>query len=262
MRLPFLLAVSAALLGQSASGSRNGLQSYDFPAPTRDLKIWLPDAYEADKFISRKFTRKPSVSSPDVVTLRLDFQPRKQPEPPPVPLEPDLMKVDPLLVDLKFTGAVARWRGRPVATARYEGFVQGKVGVYGRMAWLPLEPGTVVVNLYAEPAWASTMNQDWDVILANIEGQLSELTLRERAPNRWLAAKIVSVLGCLVALAGLIMILARMSEAMGGAVVSLGLVLPVIPIGYGFLHLQKCWRGLLVFFSGAGVFGVSLLMER
>ena len=224
--------------------------------------MWLPAAYEPDSRISRKYVRKPTVTSPEVVTLRMTLEPVKLSEPPSVPLEPDLMKVDPSLVNLKFTATIGSWRGKPVASARYEGYVQGEFGVYGRMAWLPLEPGTVVINLYAEPTWSATMNQDWDVILANIEGPISEFTLRERAPNRWLAGKILSTLGCLVALAGLVFILARMNEAIGGAVVYAGLLLPVIPIGYAFLNLHNCWRGLLIFLVGGGLIGTAILVEH
>ena len=262
MRVGIFLALAGALLGQSATPPRIGLRPYQFPQTAKDLRLWLPAAYEPDPKVYGMYVRKPTVTSPDVVTLRMNIQPVKLSETPTVPLVPDVMKVDPSLVNLKFTGTVGSWRGKPVASARYEGFIQGEVGVYGRMAWLPLEPGTVVINLYAEPAWAATMNQDWDLILANIEGPISELTLRERAPNRWLAGKILSTLGCLVVVAGLVYILARMNEAIGGAVVYVGLLLPVIPVGYAFLHLHNCWRGLLIFLVGGGLIGAAILVEH
>lgn len=262
MRISIFLALTSALLGQSAAPPRTGLRSFEFPHPAKSLRLWLPAAYEPDPKVSLKFERKPTVTSPDVVTLRMAFQPVKLADNPMVPLEPDLMKVDPSLVNLKFTATVGSWRGKPVASARYEGFVQGQLGVYGRMAWLPLEPGTVVINLYAEPNWSATMNQDWDVILANIEGSISELTLRERAPNRWLAGKVLWTLGGLITLAGLVLILARMNEAIGGAVVYVGLLLPVIPVGYAFLHLHDCWRGLLIFLVGGGMIGTAILVEH
>jgi len=257
-----VLTLAGILLGQSATPPRTGLRSFEFPYPAKDLRLWLPTAYEPDPRISLKYARKPTVTSPEVVTLRMIVQPVKLPEPPAVPLEPDLMMVDASLVNLKFTASVGSWRGKPVASARYEGFLQGEVGVFGRMVWLPLEPGTVVINVYAEPPWAATMNQDWDVILANIEGPISELSLRERAPNRWLAGKILSTLGCLVALAGLVIILARMNEVIGGAVVYVGLLMPVIPVGYAFLHLHNCWRGLLLFLLGGGMIGTAILVEH
>jgi hypothetical protein len=261
MRYGILLAV-AALLGQASSPYPNGLKPVALSASGQKLRLWLPGAYEEDKLVSHKFARVPTTATPDVVTLRVGAATTKRPEPPPLPVEADLLMAEPTLGNLKFTGAVETWRGRPISTVRYEGFLQGRIGVYGRMAWLPLEPGTVMIHLYAEPSWAGTMNQDWEVILANIEGPMSELTLRERAPNRWLAAKIVAGIGILVALVGIIMILARMNEAVGGAVVYLGLLLPIVPIGYGVLHLQECKRGLLVFLGGAAVFGLSLFLER
>jgi len=262
MRVSLFLALTGALLGQSPAPPRIGLRSYEFPHPANKLRLWLPAAYEPDSKVSRKYERKPTVTDPDVVTLRMSLHPVKLAETPAVPLEPDLMMVDPSLVNLKFTGTVGVWRGKPVASARYEGYVQGGLGVYGRMAWLPLEQGTVVINLYSEPSWTATMNQDWDVILANIEGPISELTLRERAPNRWLAGKVLSTLGCLAALAGFVIILARMNEAIGGAVVYAGLLLPVIPVGYAFLHLHDCRRGLLILFSGGALVGVAILVEH
>jgi len=262
MRIAVLVALAGALLGQAPAPPRAGLKSYQFSHPAKDLRLWLPTAYAPDSKVSRKYARKPTVTSPEVVTLRIDIKPEPLPDPPTVPLEPDLMKVDPSLVNLKFTGTVGTWRGKPVAAARYEGYVQGELGVYGRMAWLPLEPGTVVINLYSEPVWSTTMDQDWDLILANIEGPIFEHPLRERAPNRWLAGKILTTLGCLVALAGIILILARMSESIGGAVVYVGLLIPAIPIGYAFFHLHQCWRGLLVFLVGVGLTGTAILVER
>jgi hypothetical protein len=261
MRVAALLTLATALLGQSAATPRNLLKRFEFGYPAQNLKLWLPPAYEADAKVARRYTRQPSLSSPEVVTVRLEYQSLKQPEVPRVPLESDLMKVDPTMVNLRFTGTVGSWRGRPVASARYEGFIRGEIGVYGRMVWLPLEPGTVIVNLFSEPVWNATMNQDWDVILANIDGPVSEYSLRERAPGRWLAAKILFALGCLVAFLGLVIILSRMNEAIGGAVVYIGLLIPVIQVGYAFLHLHKCWRGLLVLFVGGGLVGVAILLE-
>jgi len=186
----------------------------------------------------------------------------KRPEPPPLPTQADLMKVDPSLTYIKLKPDVSTWRGRPVSVARYEGFVEGNVGVYGRMAWLPLEPGTVVLDLYAEPTWESAMNRDWEQILAAIEGPETALTLRERAPSRWLASMILGGLAILVGLVGIMMILARMNEAIGAGIVMLGLVLPVVPLGYALVRLQECWRGLLVFLGGAALFGASLFVGR
>jgi hypothetical protein len=255
------LTLATTLLGQSAATPRSLLRRFEFGHPAQTLKLWLPPAYEPDAKLARKYSRKPTVSSPEVVTVRIDYQTTKQPEAPQVPLEPDLLKIDPTLVNLKFTATVGSWRGKPVASARYQGFVGGEIGVYGRMVWLPLEPGTVIVNIYAEPMWEATMNQDWDVMLANIEGSITEFSLRERAPGRWLASKILVTLGCLLALAGLVILLYRMNEAIGGAVVYVGLLLPVIPVGYAFLHLHNCWRGLLVFLVGAALFCLSIGLE-
>ncbi|HEV3026659.1 MAG TPA: hypothetical protein VG457_03760 [Planctomycetota bacterium] len=261
MRVAALLTLMTALLGQSAAPPRNLLKRYEFEYPAQNLKLWLPPAYEPDARLARKYTRKPTVSDPEIVTLRLEYQSQKPPMNPAVPLESDLLKVDPTLVNLRFTATVGMWRGKPVASARYQGFVQGEIGVYGRMVWLPLEPGTVVLNLFSEPTWEPTMNQDWNIVLANIEGPISEFSLRERAPRRWLAAKILATLGGLVAFAGLVVILYRMSVTIGGAAVTVGLFLPVVPVGYAFLHLNDCWRGLMAFFVGGGLIGVSVLLE-
>lgn len=226
------------------------------------FKLPLPEAYEPHPLIARRFDRKPSIASPDIVTLRLDFRKTKLPLTPTAPAEADLMTADPTLTNLKFKGSVATWRGRPVPSATFEGFVGGRTGVFGRMIWLPLEPGTVVLELYSEPSWVSVMNQDWDAILANLEGPIAAFTLRERAPGRWLAAKVLTGLAVLFWLAGLIMILARMTDAIGGVVVYLGLLIPVIPLGYALLHFHECRRGLFAVLVGFLPFAVALLLER
>jgi len=240
---------------------KKGLKPFTFKYPAQDLKLWLPEPYEVELRVLQRYSRKPTIAIPDVVTLRLELRDKKAPLEPVPPTQADLMQVNTHLTTLKFTSGVETWRGRQVAVARYEGFLDGTIGVFGRMIWLPLQPGTVVLDLWAEPSWVPTMNQDWDLILANIEGPIAEITLRERSPGRWLTAKIVAVLGCLLALAGVIMILARMNEALGGAVVLAGLVFPAIPLGYALFHLHDCRRGLLLFLSGAAVFGGSLLLE-
>lgn len=262
MRFPLLLA-AAALLGQADPGHR-GLKSFTFPAPAQELKLWLPEGYQADLTVSRRYARIPTIPNPEVVTLRLAYSTTKRPEPPPVPVDADLMLAEPGLGpgSFKFTGSVEPWRGRPISVVRYEGFLQGKIGVYGRMAWLPLEPGTVMVHLYSEPTWAATMNQDWEILLGNIEAPMSALTLRERAPGRWLASTILGGLGSLVALVGIVMILARMNEAIGGSIVYLGLLLPPVPVGYAVLHLPECRRGLGVFLAGAALVGGALVLGR
>lgn len=254
-----MMLAAAALLAQAAPPPRSGLQPHSM---SKELRLWLPEAYVEDPLVSHRFERKPTATAADFVVLSLTTVSAKQPEPPPLPVEADLLKADPTLKNLKFTPAVIEWRGRPVATARYEGFEKGNLGVYGRMAWLPLEPGTVVLNIYAEPVWAPTMDQDWDLVLSTLEGPMSALTLRERAPGRWLAAKIVAVLGGLIALAGIIMILAKMNGEVEGPIVHLGLVLPLVPLGYALWRFTECWLPLLVFCAGAGIFGVSLLIER
>lgn len=253
---------AAAFLGQAASESRAGLRSYTFVPPAQNLKLWLPSAYEADLRAPRKYSRVRTPASPEVVTLRLDYLGVKRPEPPPLPTEADLMKVDPSLTYIKLKPEVTTWRGRPVSMARYEGFVEGNVGVYGRMAWLPLEPGTVLLDLYAEPTWEAAMSRDWEQILAAIEGPETALTLRERDPSRWMISMILGGLGILVGLVGIVMILARMNEAIGAGIVMLGLILPVVPLGYAIVRLPECWKGLVVFLGGAAIFGASLFVGR
>jgi hypothetical protein len=232
------------------------------PAPGENLTLWLPKLYEADPKISLKFDRKPTAVTNEAVSLRLALLKQKLPRVPSPPAEVDLLKIDPSLTYVKFTGSVTTWKGRTVPTGRYEGFVQGKIGVYGRVIWLPLEPGTVVLDLYAEPPWVDTLNRDWDAILGNISGPVMELTVRETAPNRWLAAKILAGFGGLVAFVGLLMIAVRMNEAIGGSVTFLALLVPIVPLGYAVLNLGTCKRGLGVALGGLGLFGLSLLLER
>jgi hypothetical protein len=226
-----------------------------------ELRLWLPDDYEVDKRVAHRFVRRPEPGVPNSVEVRLDLRNEKQAEPPAAPQLADLMKADPTLTEVKFTTAAEPWRGRPIAVARYEAFVQKKGWVFGRMAWLPMEPGTVVLNLNAVAALNTMMTQDWDSILATIEGPMTTLTFRERAPGRWKAMMIVGSAGILLMGIGVVMILARMTEALGGGVVSLGLLVPVVPVGYGILHFQECWRGLLVIAVGAGTLGVALSMR-
>jgi hypothetical protein len=261
MRIAVLVATTA-FLGQAAPETRDGLRSYSFTPPAHELKLWLPLAYNPDDHIARMYVRDRTTGVPEGVTLRLDYSTTKRPEPPPLPGQADLQKVDGTLTDIIFTPSVSTWRGRPVSMARYVAFVHGKVGVYGRVAWLPLEPGTVVLDLYAEPALEATMDRDWQQILASIQSPETALTLRERAPRRWMTSMILGGLGCLVGLIGIIMILARMNEAIGGGIVFMGLVLPVVPLGYALFRLPECWRGLVVFLVGAATFGASLLVAR
>lgn len=230
--------------------------------PLDEISLRLPVGYEADKFISRKWTRVATTASPDIVTLRMEYSPVKMPLTVTAPTETDLMKMDSSLSNIRLTAGLAAWQGRQVPVASYEGYMQGNIGVYGRMAWLPLAPGTVVVHLYSEPVWSATMNRDWNILLANLNGPIVEPTLRERAPGRWLAAKISASLGVLVFVVGVVMVIARMNDAVGGAVVWLGLLLPAIPLGWAAFHLHECWRALLVCGSGLGIFGISLLLER
>ena len=261
VRMLGLILLAVATAGQAAPEPKKDLKPFTFKYPAQDLKLWLPEPYELDFHVTHRFIRKPTIAIPDLVTLRLDLRDKKAPLEPVPPTEADLMRVNTQLASLKFTSGVETWRGRQVAVARYEGFIGGNIGVFGRMIWLPLQPGTVVIDLWAEPSWVPTMNQDWDLILANIEGPIAEITLRERAPGRWLAAKIVAFLGYLLALAGVIMILARMNESLGGVVVLVGFLFPLIPLGYALFHLYDCRRGLLIVLSGVAVFGGSLLME-
>jgi len=231
------------------------------PAPGENLTLWLPKTYEKDPKVSLKFDRKPGAFTNEAVTLRMALLNLKIPEHPAPPTETDLLKVDPSLTHVKFSGSVGDWKGRPVPVGRYEGFVRDNIGVYGRISWLPLEPGTVVLDFYAEPVWMDGLNRDWDAILGSLSGPIVEQTLRERSPSRWRTAKALAVLGGLVFLVGLFMIIARMNESFAGPVVYLGLILPVVPIGYAFLRLHECWRGLAVVGGGLGLFGLSLLLE-
>ncbi len=246
----------------ATQGSPSDLTVQTFKDQGQDLKLWLPRSYEKDSKISLKFNRKANAETSDVVMLRMALLDQKLPLVPVAPTEADLLKVDPSLTYVKFKGSVGTWKGRPVPTGRYEGFLPGNIGVYGRVVWLPLQPGTVVLDLYAEPAWVGGMERDWDLILGNISGSIAELSLREKAPKRWLTAKILAVLGCLISLTGIVMLIARMNDSFSGPVVYLGLFMPVVPLGYGLLHLHSCWRGLAVVLSGVGVLGLSLLLER
>ncbi len=245
----------------AALQSGGPLVSQPLKAPLDELKLQLPAGYEPDKNISRKWTRAATTASPDVVFLRLEYYPVKMPLTATPPTEADLMKVESSLGNITFTGGVSTWQGRPVPAARYEGFLQGKTGVYGRMAWLPLQPGTVVLHLYSEPAWSATMNRDWDLILANLRGPIAELTLRERAPGRWLAAKITIVGGSFLFLVGIITILYRMNEAVGGAIVYLGLLIPLIPMGWSLFHLREYWRRLLISACGLTLLLLGIALD-
>jgi hypothetical protein len=106
------------------------------------------------------------------------------------------------------------------------------------------------------------MNRDCDAVLDALSGPIVELTLREKAPNRWLATQLLRGLGILVGLAGVIMLIARMNEEMGSSLTYLGLFIPIVPVGYGVMHLDQCWRGLALVLSGLGLFGLSLLVGR
>jgi hypothetical protein len=252
LRLPLILLAAAAL--------QSGVTQQPLRPPLDQLKFFLPDGYIADKLVSRKYVRAATTTSPDVVVLRMEYYPVKMPLTAVPPTQADVMKMESALSNIKLTASLETWRGRQVPTARYEGFMQGNIGVYGRMVWLPLEPGTIVLHLYSEPPWAATMNHDWDVILANLDGKIAEPTLRERAPGRWLASLILAWSGGLVFLVGIILIIARMNEAIGGSVVYLGLLFPIVPLGYAVLHFVECWRPLLVCASGLALFGVSFIL--
>jgi hypothetical protein len=259
--LPLLALILAAAQGAPPQAAPPDLIQQVLPEPGQNLKLWLPLDYRKDAAISLKFDRKPSALSNEAVSLRMALLKEKLPEHPAPPGEADLLRIDPSLTFVKFTGSVTTWNGRVVPSGRYEGFAKGQVGVYGRIIWLPLEPGTVVLDFYAEPVWMDAMNRDCDAVLGSLSGPIVEMTLREKAPKRWMAAKILASLGALVFLAGIIMIIARMNESLGGPVVYLGLFVPVVPLGYAFLRLRDCWRGLLVAVAGVGLFGLSIFLE-
>jgi hypothetical protein len=255
-----MLLLLTILLTTQESPSDLLLQT--FKGPGENLKLVLPRSYEKDSKISLMFTRNANHETNDVVSLRMAFLNQKLPLVPVAPTEADLLKVDPSLTYVKFTGSVGTWQGRPVPMGRYEGFVQGKIGVYGRVVWLPLEPGIVVLDLYAEPAWMGGMNHDWDIILGNLSGPIVELTLREKAPRRWLTARILGGFGIVVASVGILMLIARMNESIGGSLTFAGLILPVIPLGYALFHLHECRKGIVVALTGLGILGLSLLLLR
>ena len=85
-----------------------------------------PQEYRKDPATSWKFNRKPSAISNDAVTLRMSLVERKLPLVPIPPELADLLKIDPSLTDVKFTGSVTTWKGRAVPTGSYEGFVPGR----------------------------------------------------------------------------------------------------------------------------------------
>lgn len=230
--------------------------------PGQNLSVWLPRDYKSDEKVALKFDRKPTATSNEAVSLRIALTDRKIPAQPAVPTEADLLKVDPSLSFVKFNGSIGTWNGRAVPTGRYEAFVPGNKGVYGRIIWLPLEPGTVALSLYAEPVWMDALNRDYDVILGGLSGPIVEQSLRERAPNRWLVSVILLWLGGLVAVIGIFMLIARMNDAFDNSLTYLGLFLPIVPIGFGVLNLPQCWKGLLVTVVGSGMIGLSFLVGR
>jgi hypothetical protein len=258
--LPALLL--AAFLGDAPQNSPQDLVLMPLPDMGKNLKLWLPRAYAKDPLIGLKFSRYATTRSNETLHLRMALLEQKLPVVPLPPTEADLLKVDPSLTYVKFTGSVENWRGRPVPTGRYEGFVPENIGVYGRVVWLPLEPGTVVLDLYGEPPWVDAMNRDWDLILENLSGPVVEHTLKERAPKRWLTAVILGSVGIFLTVVGVLMIVVRMNEALGGSLTFLGLFLPIVPVGYGLLHLDTCWRGLSVVLGGLGILGLALLLSH
>jgi len=260
--MPLLALLLAATQGAETPTAPPDLIQQVLPAPGQNLKLWIPLDYKKDPFVSLKFDRKRTAASNEAVTLRMALLEQKLTEHPAPPGEADLLRVDPSLTYVNFTGSVTTWKGREVPTGRYEGFVQGKLGVYGRVLWLPLEPGTVVLDLYAEPAWMDALNRDWDAIVGNLSGPVVERTLRERAPSRWLATTLLAGTGVLLAVVGIVLLIGRMNEEVGGSLTYLGLFVPIVPIGYGVMHLNQCWKGLALVFSGLGLFGLSLLLGR
>jgi len=259
MPLLLTLLLTAA---QGAEPPGSDLMQQVLPAPGQNLVLWLPRDYRKDPLTSWKFNRKPSAISNDVVTLRMALLERKLPQVPVPPELADLLKIDPSLTDVKFTGSVTTWKGHAVPTGSYEGFVQGKVGVYGRVVWLPLEPGTVALDFYSEPPSADAMNRDCDAILGALDGPIVEWTFRERAPQRWLATQLVRGLGILIGMVGVIMLIGRMNEEIGSSLSFLGLLIPIVPFIYGLLHFYPCRKGLAVVLAGLGLIGLSFLLGR
>ena len=60
---------------------------------------------------------------------------------------------------------------------------------------------------------------------------------------------------------GVILLVARMNDAIGGSITYLGLLLPIVPVGYALFHLHECWRRLCFVLAGTSLIGLSILLE-
>jgi hypothetical protein len=58
------------------------------------------------------------------------------------------------------------------------------------------------------------------------------------------------------------MLIGRMNEEIGSSLTFLGLLIPIIPFGYGLLHFYPCRKGLAVVLVGLGLIGLSFLVGR
>jgi hypothetical protein len=184
---PLFLALLAWLTGQQ-NPPPEGLRP-EVPACAPKVVIWMPRSFEAQPKMRDVYIRKPNERSADHVALQVTAANTLPAAVPGAPLREDLVAKTPTLEVTRFEGTVAAWKGRPVSMALYEGRFRGQ-NVFGRMAWLPLDPGTVILNVWGEAISETAINQDWETILAGVSGPGREIPLRERAPGRWWLAKI------------------------------------------------------------------------
>lgn len=95
-----------------------------------------------------------------------------------------------------------------------------------------------------------------------MSGPIVEQTPREQTHRRWLTAKLQAAPGCLRIVIGIILPFPSMNEPIGGPVIWLGLLLPVVPVEFALLHLAHRRRRLMAGLSGRAILGLSMALER
>src|SRR3954466_1838526 len=106
-----LLLTLLLTVAQGTELPGSDLMEQVLPAPGQNLVFRLPRDYRKDPLTSWKFNRKPTAISNDAVTLRMALVERKLPQVAVPPELADLLKIDPSLTDVKFTGSVTTWKG-------------------------------------------------------------------------------------------------------------------------------------------------------
>lgn len=193
-------------------------------------------------------------------SLAVEFVVRKTPLPAAPPAEADLRALASLQPGALFTALKERWQDLEVRVFDYSGtrvFKGVEQKVAGRLALLPLEPGTVVVNSYADPFAERVLRAEWTKYISTVRGKIHKVST-PRSLRKGLTTLVV-ILGFLVYGVGFVMMLRQMFADEAALLAYLSFVAPIIPPLYGAAHYERDRKTLLILLGGIGLAMLGIL---